>query len=206
MRVNARGAVNGTVYSRIQQLRQDENELNQQTFSLLVLNQFMPSGQGGQGAGASGVARSSASRMLSQQLNQLSGKYIKGIDIDLGLDSYTDYESGTGTDRTDLQVRVGKTFLDDRLKVQVGGQFEIEGERAAQQGADQFMGDVTIEYTLTEDGRYRLRAFRRNDWQGAVEGQIITTGTAVVFSREFDTFEELVKALWKGKAKKEDEE
>ncbi|MCH8546123.1 MAG: translocation/assembly module TamB domain-containing protein [Cryomorphaceae bacterium] len=196
---NARGAVNGAIYSRIQQLRQDENELNQQTFALIVLNQFVPTGRGAGGPGTGEMARSSASRLISQQLNQLSGRYIKGLDVELGLDSYTDHEEGQ--DRTDLNVRVGRTFLDDRLTVQAGGQFELEGGNRSAEGnnPNQFMGDVNIEYTLTEDGRYRLRAFRRNDWQGAVEGQVITTGASIIFKREFDTFEELVRAIWKRK-------
>ncbi len=196
---NARGAVNGAVYSRIQQLRQDENELNQQTFALIVLNQFVPTGRGAGGPGTGEMARSSASRLISQQLNQLSGRYIKGLDVELGLDSYTDHEEGQ--DRTDLNVRVGRSFLDDRLTVQAGGQFEIEGGSQTAEGnnPNQFMGDMNVEYSLTEDGRYRLRAFRRNDWQGAVEGQVITTGVSLIFRREFDTFEELVRAIWKRK-------
>lgn len=189
---NARGAVNGSIYNRIVQMREDENELNQQTFALIVLNQFVPTGQGGPGPGASELARSSASRMLSQQLNQLSDRFVKGIDLEVGLDSYTDHAAGE--DRTDLNLRVGKAFMDDRLRVEVGGQFDVEGQKAAQ-GADQFMGDVSIEYQITEDGRYRLKAFRRNEWQGAVEGQIITTGASVLFKREFATFSELIKYL-----------
>ncbi|MCC5916332.1 MAG: translocation/assembly module TamB domain-containing protein [Cryomorphaceae bacterium] len=191
----ARGAINGTIYSRLQQLGQNENELNQQTFSLLVLGQFIPGGQtAGSGPSASGIARSSASRMLSQQLNNISGRYIKSIDLDLGLESYS---GEAGEDRTDLQVRVGKRFMDNRLKVEVGGQFELEGSQEGRQGADQFMGDVNIEYLLTEDGRYRLKAFRKNEWQGMVEGQIISTGAAIIFKRDFDSFEELVRAMFK---------
>lgn len=202
---NARGAVNGAVYSRIQQLRQDENELNQQTFALIVLNQFVPTGRGTGGPGTGEMARSSASRLISQQLNQLSGRYIKGLDVELGLDSYTDHEEGQ--DHTDLNVRVGRSFLDDRLTVQAGGQFELEGGSQSAEGnnPNQFMGDVNIEYTLTEDGRYRLRAFRRNDWQGAVEGQVITTGASLIFKREFDTFDDLVRALWKRKPDEEND-
>ena len=39
-----RGALDGNVYGRIQQLNQDEAELNKQVFSLLVLNRFVPAG------------------------------------------------------------------------------------------------------------------------------------------------------------------
>src|SRR5690606_13859769 len=58
MSEDERGAVGGQVYSRIQQIDQQEDERNRQVFSLLVLNRFFPdSGSDGSDGGAMALAR-----------------------------------------------------------------------------------------------------------------------------------------------------
>src|SRR5690606_36780454 len=71
----ARGAFGGNVYSRVLQINEQEDELNKQVFSLLVLNRFFPStGSDGSNGGAEAIARNSVSQLLSDQLNALSSK------------------------------------------------------------------------------------------------------------------------------------
>src|SRR5690606_28656633 len=88
------GAIGGQVYGRIQQVNQQEDELNRQVFSLLVLNRFYPEpGSDGSGGGFASVARDNLNDALSDQLNLFSDKLLgsSGIELDFGLDSYTDY-------------------------------------------------------------------------------------------------------------------
>src|SRR5690606_817321 len=54
--------------------------------------------------------------------------------------------------------------------------------------------NVSVEYLLTENGRYRLRGFRKNQFESVIDGQLIVTGISVIFNREFNKFWE----LWKG--------
>lgn len=192
---NQRGALGGNVYARVLQLNENEAELNQQVFSLLVLNRFVPTQQGSsEGNTTSQMARSSVSQVLSGQLNSLSEKYIKGVDVGVDLESFTDYQSGQAQDRTQVNLNVRKSFFNDRVSVQVGSQVDIEGPAAQQQqGASDIIGDVAVEYLLTDDGRYRLRGFRRNSFEGIVEGQLIVTGLSLVFNRDFNHFRELLK-------------
>ncbi|MFN3529840.1 MAG: translocation/assembly module TamB domain-containing protein [Bacteroidia bacterium] len=191
---NQRGVLDGNVYARVQQLNQQESELNKQVFSLLVLNRFLPAGAGSQvGASATTLARSSASQVLSGQLNSLSARYIKAVDVDMNLSSFTDYQGGQAQDRTVANVNVRKNLLDDRLVVQLGSQVDLEGNQRRQQNASDIIGDVTLEYLLTESGDYRISAFRRNQFEGLIEGQLIVTGTSLVFSREFNRFSEAFK-------------
>ncbi|TVR81389.1 MAG: translocation/assembly module TamB [Saprospirales bacterium] len=191
----ARGAHGGNVYSRIQQLNTTESELNTQVFSLLVLNRFLPSGvasEEGQLFDAGAMARSSASSILSGQLNALSDRYIRGVDLDFDLESFTDYQSGRAEDRTQLNVRMRRSLVGDRLTLEVGGQIDLEGSEAAdRQSATDILGDVNIEYSLTEDGTWRIRGFRRNQYEGVLEGQVIATGISLLFNRDFNTFAEL---------------
>ncbi|WP_235893441.1 translocation/assembly module TamB domain-containing protein [Litoribacter populi] len=192
-----RGAVGGNVYTRVQQVNQQEDELNRQVFSLLVLNRFFPdTGGDGTGGGMSTLARSSVSQMLSGQLNDLAGNLLggSGIELDFDLDSFQDYQTGAPQDRTQLNVSARKRMMDDRLIVQVGSQMDIEGSSQMEDQSSQVIGNVSVEYLLTENGRYRLRGFRRNQFESIVDGQLIVTGISVIFNREFNRFRE----LWSG--------
>lgn len=185
-------ALDGNVYARIQQLNQQESDLNKQVFSLMVLNRFVPDGSGASNAsgGASAMARSSVSQLLSSQLNSLSSQYVKGVDLNMALDSYTDYTSGQGQDRTQLNVNVRKSFMGDRLAVEVGRQVDVQG---SSQASNDIIGDVSVEYRLSSDGAYRLRGFRRNQQEGLAEGPLVVTGMSLVLNREFNGFEELLR-------------
>ncbi|TVR76658.1 MAG: translocation/assembly module TamB [Chitinophagaceae bacterium] len=189
-----RGALNGLVYSQIQNLRNDESEMNKQVFSLLILNRFLPeSGDGlGGGGGIESTARTSASRILTQQLNRLSAQYIPGVDISFDLDSYEDFANGEQVGRTDLQIQVSRSFLDERLRVEVGGNVELEGE-TREQGWGDLAGDITLEYKITDDGRLKLKGFRRKDYESFPESQLIETGVGIIFKRDYNSFGELFR-------------
>ncbi len=188
-----RGALGGQVYQQIQSINNNENELNKQVFSLLVLSQFFPRGSGGTGPDSEVIARNSASQILTNQLNKLSDQYVKGFDLSVDLDSYKDYESGGEQDRTQLGVNLSKSLFNDRFKVQIGSQVDLEGQQRTEQGAADVLGNVLIEYLLTKDGTYKLTGYRKNQFEGLIEGQIVVTGISIQFNKEFDKF----KDLWK---------
>ncbi|MDO9551804.1 translocation/assembly module TamB [Rhodonellum sp.] len=192
-----RGAIGGNVYSRVLQVNDQEDELNKQVFSLLVLNRFFPTtGSDGSGGGTSAIARNSVSQVLSGQLNALSSNVFgkSGLELDFDLDSFTDYQSGRPQDRTQLNVSARKRLFDDRLIVQVGSQVDIEGSSQSPDQENAVLGNISLEYMLTENGRYRLRAFRRNQFESIIDGQLIVTGFGLIFNREFNRFTE----LWRG--------
>lgn len=191
-----RGAIDGQVYARVQRLNQQDDELNRQVFSLLVLNRFVPAvqSQSGTGLNATSLARSSASQLLSSQLNSLSARYLKGVDLNVNLNSFTDYQSGQAADRTVAQVQLQKNLFNERLLVQLGSQVDLEGNRAREQKATDLLGDLSLEYLLNADGSLRLRAFRRQQFEGVVEGQLVVSGTSLVYSREFTRFSEAFRS------------
>ena len=191
------GAIGGNVYTRVQQVNAQEDELNKQVFSLLVLNRFFPAtGSDGSGGGTAAMARSSVSQMLSGQLNAFSNSLFggSGLELDFDLDSFQDYQEGTGQTRTQLNVSAQQRLFDDRLVVQVGSQMDVEGGSQSSERSNPVFGNVSVEYLLTENGRYRLRGFRKNQFESVIDGQLIVTGISVIFNREFNKFWE----LWKG--------
>src|SRR5690606_5105445 len=95
--------------------------------------------------------------------------------------------------RTDLSVAVSKRLLNDRLKVNVGSSFGIEGPTAPNQQASNIAGDVSLDYQLSKDGRYVVRAYRENNYEGLVEGQVIETGATFIFRIDFDKLNEFFR-------------
>ncbi|WP_124981319.1 translocation/assembly module TamB domain-containing protein [Nonlabens xiamenensis] len=189
------GAIGGQVYGRIQQLNNQDQELNKQVFSLLVLNRFYPtSGADGSNGGTATIARDNLNQALSDQLNQFGGQLFgnTGVDLNFGLDSYTDYQGSSPQNRTQLDVTASKKLLDDRLIVSVGNEVDLEGSAPEGQQTP-IIGNVSLEYLLTPKGQWRLKGFRRNQYDNVIDGQLIVSGISVIFTKEFNEFANLFK-------------
>ena len=197
------GSLGGQVYGRVQQINQQENELNKQVFSLLVLNRFFPgSGSDGAAGGTMAFARDNLNQALSDQLNIFSDRLLgdSGVNLNFGLDSYTDYQGDSPEERTQLDITAEKTFLDDRLKVSVGSEVDLQGSSQVEEGTP-VIGNVGLEYLLTRDGRYRLEAFRRKSYENVIDGQLIVSGLGLIFTQEFNKFNELWDQIVKDEQK-----
>ena len=202
------GSLGGAVYSRVQQLNQQEAELNKQVFSLLALNRFYPdSGSDGSAGGTAAIARDNVNKVLSGELNAFSDRVFgdSGFEVDFDLDSFTDYQGETPQDRTQLNINAKKKLFDDRLIVTAGSAVDVEGSARPGQEETPIIGNVSLEYLLTENGRYRLRGFRKSEYENIIDGQLIITGVALIFNREFNEFSELFNPL-KEAAEKETKE
>ncbi|MEH6308158.1 translocation/assembly module TamB domain-containing protein [Olivibacter sp. CPCC 100613] len=186
--------VTQTVQSKLAQLKDNPSEMNKQTFALIVLGRFIaenPFSSAG-GSSAETMVRSSVSSLLTSQLNKLAGDLIAGVELNFDLQSTADdYSTGQAQTRTDLNVGVSKRMLDDRLKVTVGSNFELEGGGQPGQKATNIAGDISIEYQLSRDGRYIARVYRKNQYQVTLQGQFIETGLGFIINMNYDEFKEL---------------
>ncbi|MEX2335840.1 MAG: translocation/assembly module TamB domain-containing protein [Fulvivirga sp.] len=187
------GAAAAGAQAFVSNVNKDVNEVNAQVFYLLLfkatknLESFSTSGGGGNIAEA--TARSSASRLLSNQLNQLAGR-IEGVELSLDLQSYNTSDAPGGN--TQLELGLSKQLFNDRVVVKIAGNFGLEGEQAErQENFSDFAGDIRIEYKLTKDGRYRLVGFRENEYDNLLQGEIIKTGAGIIFVRDYDALKEL---------------
>jgi hypothetical protein len=202
-------SVAGQVDAVLGNLRQPSqtSELSKQVFSLLVLGRFIQQNPFQSAAGESLVAsqlRGSVSQVLTDQLQSLTGKYLSGLGLDLGVTNQADYTSGSGS-RTDLNVAVRRQLFNNRLTVRVGSDIALSGGNGnqtagGQNSASNLAGDVSLEYTLLADGRLRLRAFRQNAYQD-IDGPIVRTGASLVFQRDYNNFQDLFEKVSKAEKK-----
>lgn len=198
-------------------LAQDQNEMNRQVFGLIVIGQFLPSQFGLPGQELA-IGINTMTEMLSQQLSLYltglvsewltEGGLISGIDFDIA------YNYMQGVDLNDpdqvyrtneLQVRLKNYFFDDRLAVNVGGNFDLTGG-ANIPGATPnssgvfFAGDLAVEYFLTRDQNLKIR-FYQSTQPEIGGGSRNRTGLGLSFRREFETFEDFLNGL-KGTTRK----
>jgi len=201
-----KGILGGAVNAKLNMLNEDPSALNKQVFALLVLGRFVQENPlQTETNAASTAARTTVGKFLSAQLNQLSSKLVPGVELNFDVQSYDDYESGSSEGRTEVEVGIKKQLFDERLSVQVGGSVDVEGERAKQNSASDITSDVTLEYKLSKDGRYRLKGFRHNQYEGALEGQLVETGAGLLYIRDFDKWKEFFRRpKKKGEAAKND--
>ena len=200
------GAIGGQVFGRVQQLNQQEDELNRQVFSLLVMNRFFPdSGSDGSEGGFASIVRNNINDAISDQLNAFSDKLLgsTGVELDFGLDSYTDYQGDSPEERTQLDIAAQKKLFNDRLIVRVGSEVDLQGGTASTGEYTPIIGNVSLEYLLTPNGRYSLRGFRKNTFDNIIDGQLVVSGISLIFNQEFNEFRELWEAVMRGETRKE---
>ena len=158
----------------------------------MVLGHFIgdnPLQSQGGSTGINGAIRSSVSSLLADQLNKLAGNLIGGVQLNFGVSSGADYSSGTETNRTDLNVGLSKQFLNDRVTVTVGNNFNLEGAQPGEKTTD-IAGNLSVNYKLTKDGRYVIRAYRKDEFI-VIEGEVVETGVGFTLTYDYDKFKEL---------------
>jgi hypothetical protein len=195
-----------TIQNKLTTLRQDQSQINKQVFALLILNRFLPentadffsgSDNGGLNTQAEGVARSSVSKLISEQLGRLASGVLKGFDVDFNLLSQTGSANTGGTTngaRTDLNVGLSRSFLEGRITVAVGRNFVLENAaQSATRNPNEVFDNVSVNYTLTRDGRYVLRAYRNNDYQAVLDGYVIETGVGFIITMDYNTLSQMFR-------------
>jgi len=198
-----KGILGGAVNQKLNLLNEDPSTLNKQVFALLVLGRFVQENPlQSESSGTSSLIRSTVGNFLSAQLNKLSSKVIPGMEMNFDVQSYDDYQTGEAQGRTQVEIGLKKQLFNERLTVQIGGTIDVEGEKAKQNSVSNITSDVDVEYKLTDDGRYRLKGFRHNQYEGALEGQLIETGVGIVFVRDFNRWNEFFKKPEKIKIEK----
>ncbi|MEX2379865.1 MAG: translocation/assembly module TamB domain-containing protein, partial [Vicingaceae bacterium] len=189
-----KASVDGAILSRLNQLNQNESELNKQVFSFIVLKRFYSQDPFAGGGSGSYAARESVSQILNNQLNSLTDKYVKGVKVELNVDSYNEYsEGGEAQGATDLNLSLSKSLFDERVTVKVDGDLNVEDSDQSRSNA--VAGDVSVEYKITEDGKYRFKIFRKEEYEGLIEGEYTETGASLIYTKKFLKFKDLFKKI-----------
>lgn len=174
----------------------DEQELKRQVFSLIVLRRFSPL----QSFQTKGSITNSVSELLSNQLSYWITQVDENLEIDVDFGKLDEEAFNT------FQLRLSYTFLDGRLRVTRNGGFTNQANRA---DVSSIAGDWTVEYLLTDDGKFKVKMYNRTNYNPinpTEENQnTITTGFSLIHTQSFDELSELFKKS-RDKVKSDEEE
>ena len=182
-----------------------DQEMNRQVFSLLILNSFVTPYQlannDSGGPNALGAVGSNSTEMLSNQLSNMLSKLSK--DVDVGVN----YRPGNEISKKELELVLSTQLFNDKLSVDgnVGSNANSQSSNT-----NNIVGEVNIEYKLTDDGKVKIKTFNRanDNNQVNISPGPYTQGLGVFYREEFDSFAELFKRYLNiiGKGKKEEEQ
>ncbi|MGL1885956.1 MAG: translocation/assembly module TamB domain-containing protein [Reichenbachiella sp.] len=172
----------------------NEQEMNRQVFSLLILRRFSP--ENSFQVNNSNTIGSSLSEFVSNQLSYWATQVDENLEIDVDLAGLTDDEYNT------FQLRLSYTFLDGRLRVTRGGALPNDQTK---NDVTAIIGDWTVEYLLTPDGRLRIKMYSRTDqdnFNKETGNSGMETGLSLQSIRNFNEFNELLNSSRKKEQKR----
>ena len=183
------------IQGKLNQVRTDTGELNKQVFAVLILNRFVSDDPFSSGAGSSATftALQSVSTFIGEQLNQAAGKFVKGVDFSVDLATTEDYTTGNLRQRTDLNLAASKQLLNDRLKLTIGNNFELDGPQTSNDQNSYVPTNLAADYLLSADGKYTLRGYRRAYDEGVLQGYVTETGLNFIVSLDYNKFKNVFR-------------
>lgn len=160
----------------INRIRGDKDELNRQFFSLLLFRKFQPIR--GQNANTNNAALEIVSNQINSLLDQVSQDYKLSVKLD----------SDQLTQESSYEFGVSKGFLDDRLILT--GSFGVNHYRQGQEtgAANNFIGDVNLEYKLNQSGTFRVNVFNESNERTIIQNQnlgLFTQGVGLHYQESF---------------------
>lgn len=159
-----------------------------QAMNLLLYNVYT-------GPGSKGSANLSGNPLysfLESTLNSWMANNIKGVDISFGMDQYDKTVNGSSSTATSYSYRVSKSFLNDRFKIVIGGNYSTDASDD-ENFSQNLINDVSFEYMLNRSGSMYIRLFRHTGYESILEGEVTQTGVGFVYRRKLRSLRDLFR-------------
>ena len=178
------------VSARLALLTQQERNIN--ALNLLARGSFVISVEGSE-AGSTSMIDAEIDRFLSNQLNAIISENIQFVDLQFDVQSFTDYGA---SDRQVLQrnyyYNIGRSFLQDRARITYTGSLESSSKMFVEQINSSFVqNEFDVEVKIDKNGRYRGVFFRKNKYEGIMEGEVVETGGGIRIIKNHDSVKDI---------------
>ena len=193
---DAPGSLQSDLASFIALLRNDDQELNRQVFSLLVFRSLAALNNSNFNgitlAGNNGAVQSSLGQIISSQLGQLTSQIDQNLEIDFNI-------NGLSADQlAALQLRLSYSFLNGRLRLTREGGITNGASTNLNPNTglpyqNSLLGDFSLEYFLRPDGKFRAKL----RYETTPRDNLVTTvnqpraGISLVHTKDFNNLREL---------------
>lgn len=195
----------------ITRLERDDNEIIKQVSFLIVFNSFAPvsfnNSNNNSAYTVTAIGINTISQLLTKEINKSITQILhkatgdKSLHFDIGSSVYNSGNlldpTGSGIainankiDRTRVNLKLGKSFNDDKIIVNVGGDldFNLQNTSTIRNSDLQWLPDLNIEFILTKDRKLRAIIFNRNslDINGSALGKRNRQGVSISYRKDFD--------------------
>ncbi len=162
----------------------DQQAVATQMFWLLAANTFAADDTGAMGASLSATT---GFEMLSNQLSN----WLSGDDYNV----IFRYRPRTELTGDEVDFGFSKSWLNDRLLVEIEGGYLSDESLRATNRASNFVGEAFITWLIDDEGAFRLKGFTQTiDRYGENQG-MQESGVGVYYSESFNSFPELWQSL-----------
>ena len=117
-----------TIDRRINEIRNNEEELYNQVFGLILFDSFVATDNFSIAQSTGNIALSSISNLVEDRLNKFADKFIKGVELIVSVDSYNTnhIEESGSTSVTEFGLGASKSFFNNRLTLKALGNLDVD--------------------------------------------------------------------------------
>ena len=132
------------------------------------------------------------SSFLQSEINNIAGSALKTLDLSVGIDNTTD---ATGSMQTDYSFKFAKRFLNNRLKIEIGGVVS-SGANSPQGQKQSFFDNVSMEYRMNQSGTMNAKLFYQQNVYDWLDGYTNMYGGGFLWRRKLSNFWDIFQ-FWK---------
>ena len=161
--------------------------VDMQFLYLLVFNNFMAENNSSTSNLGASASAATGLEFLANQLSRL----LSADDYNLVIR----YRPKSEVASDEVDFGLSKSILNDRLYVEVEGNYLIDSKQAINGSMSNFMGEAHVSYLIDRSGALRVKAFtqtidRFDENQGLQE-----TGVGISYKEDFNNFKDLVRRI-----------
>jgi hypothetical protein len=168
-----------------QRLREDEQLMNKNLAILILANRFFSENNPSDALNAQFLV-DNLGGILTNQIGSLVSKLDPNIDVGVQIGNVRQ------SIFDNMRVNAGLKLLNNRLKVGLNSTFLNTQSQDQIAANNQFYYGGEVEFALTEDGTWRIKAYSRSvppSWISSVyNNNIIMNGVSLQFTRNFNSF------------------
>ena len=182
----------------LDEIRDNEGEITTQAIALLLVGRFLPSNStvfSGANFTAGEFGKTTAFELISNQIsNYLTdaiSQLITEAELNFAFTQREEFDTEEPGQTTEFQVDFKTSFVQNRIILKVGGNFEVTDAESARENT--IAGDFEVEGLLTKDGRLRGKAYHRTADYDIFNEDRSRTGVGISYQKDFDQIGEVFK-------------